>query len=42
MVEMFKLEDADRLLAGGPDYVVDCIDDVVSFLLLLLHHKIGK
>lgn len=26
--EMFKGKDADRLLAGKPDYVVDCIDDI--------------
>ncbi len=26
--EMFRLQDADRLLEGAPDYVLDCIDDV--------------
>jgi tRNA A37 threonylcarbamoyladenosine dehydratase len=28
VVEMFKGEYAERLLAGHPDYVLDCIDDV--------------
>lgn len=25
---MFKMEEADRLLSGKPDFVIDCIDDV--------------
>ena len=36
VVEMFRLEDADRLLGGRPDYVVDCIDDVVWLLFLIM------
>ncbi len=28
ITEMFRAVDADRLLEGNPDYVLDCIDDV--------------
>ena len=28
ITEMFRIEEADRLLAGQPQLVIDCIDDV--------------
>ena len=30
VVEMFKGDEAERLLSGSPAYVLDCIDDVVT------------
>lgn len=34
-VELFSLEDADRLLAGKPDWVIDCIDNIQTKVDLL-------
>ena len=30
VTEMFRIEEAERLLAGNPSMVIDCIDDVVT------------
>jgi tRNA A37 threonylcarbamoyladenosine dehydratase len=36
-VQMFNADAADDLLAGSPDYVLDCIDDVETKAALLVH-----
>jgi tRNA A37 threonylcarbamoyladenosine dehydratase len=39
-VELFSLDDADRLLAGNPDWVLDCIDNIPTKVDLLAYcHK---
>ena len=41
--EMFRASDADRLLAGSPTFVVDCIDDVstkAELIAYCIEHKL--
>jgi tRNA A37 threonylcarbamoyladenosine dehydratase len=37
VTEMFRADNADELLGGHPDYVLDCIDDVKTKAELLAH-----
>ena len=42
-VQMFSLEEADKLLEGNPDYVLDCIDHLktkVELIKYCVDHKI--